>query len=87
MLSFEFLLYPLTILKLDFEKVRENPVVPGPRVVWNYGWDNKSVFGFSQKNAPLSVINIETFLNSEKSPLLLAGVKIKFYIVVFEGDY
>ena len=85
MLSFEFLLYPLTILKLDFEKVRENPVVPGPRAVWNYGWE--SVFGFSQKNAPLSVINIETFLNSEKSPLLLAGVKIKFYIVVFEGDY
>ena len=85
MLSFEFLLYPLTILKLDFEKVRENPVVPGPRAVWNYG--RESVFGFSQKNAPLSVINIETFLNSEKSPLLLAGVKIKFYIVVFEGDY
>ena len=69
MLSFEFLPYPLAIFKLDFEKVRENPVVPGPRAVWNYGWDNKSVFGFSQKNVPLSVIKIETFLNSEKSPL------------------
>ena len=33
MLSFEFLLYPLTVRHFEtglFKKVRENPVVPGP---------------------------------------------------------
>ena len=47
MLLFEFFLWLSAILKLDFLKVRDNPVVPGPRAVWNWNseWTESSARG------------------------------------------